>query len=842
MINFFQYWGKAHKDERFHLLALHCMDVASVAASWLEKSPVLRRALGATEDEMGWTLFFIALHDLGKFDVRFQLKAPEVAPRLHPLFCKENIVSQSQFYDHGQSGFSWFLSERTNFDLDNENAVLWMKAVAGHHGRVPNRERESLEGVANEKVVDLDRKTRRQWVGFLMDRFLTPGEIEKNLNPPSPSGLLAGFCCVCDWLGSNENYFPFVSTPPKSLDEYWEGCLDKATDALNKSGLLSNKVSQMGMDGLFPKYEPRGVQKSVSSWPLQPGLTLVEAPTGSGKTEAALAFVSCLLDKGLADSIIFALPTQATSNAMLSRLESVADTLWPGGSNMVLAHGKARWNPLFEELRKKGWSNANFQYEEAGVQCAQWLAKSRKRVFLGQIGVCTIDQILLSVLPVRHSFVRTFGVGRSVLVVDEVHAYDSYMNGLLDRVIEAQRNVGGSVLLLSATLPSRRRTELLKIYCPSHKETRFDGQSYPLVTQSFSEDVKCHFVEKPEERRVSARIHQTPDVLPDNALLEEIRTGSRQGQCVVIICNLVADAQGLARKLRKHLDCPVDLFHSRYRFCDRQKIEQDVLEHYGKDAPRKEGGRVLVATQVVEQSLDLDFDWMITQICPVDLLFQRMGRLHRHDRAGRPGGNAPEIVVLTPSDKEYGLHELIYGDPRLLWRTERLLDGVEHIDFPVAYREWIEKVYAEDAWDDEPEGIIDGHDKFVRKQNQKRIEADQLTRIDATPAKDNGNKVSILTRGSEMSLSVLPVECRGDARFCLGGEKSLNELAPWEQAEVKDLNGISVPRSWWRCFSEDTDHCLVLKMRPNAKGIWVAETDEYRIQYSLDFGLERTSI
>jgi CRISPR-associated endonuclease/helicase Cas3 len=206
-------------------------------------------------------------------------------------------------------------------------------------------------------------------------------------------------------------------------------------------------------------------------------LTLNHA--GSGKTEAALAYASCLLAAGLAESVIFALPTQATANVMLARLEQVAGILFPEAANVVLAHGKRNYNPHFNTLKQQAKHATAQGKESATVHCAEWLAQSRKRVFLGQVGVCTVDQVLLSVLPVKHAFVRSFGLGKSVLIVDEVHAYDSYMYGLLAEVLQRQREAGGSAILLSATLPYHQRQMLAQSWGGDVEQTT----DYPLITQ-----------------------------------------------------------------------------------------------------------------------------------------------------------------------------------------------------------------------------------------------------------------------------------------------------------------------------------------------------------------------
>lgn len=448
--SYFRYWGKAEKDTgKYHLLPYHCLDVAAVASAWWNEDKALResfnRACNVEEHIIkAWLLFFIAFHDLGKFDVRFQLKAKELALNLNPLF-SEADSSYSKNYDHGRYGRHWFNQERNSYGFntfDDTELFYWISSVCGHHGRGFGTG-NCYPPSADESVIDHDRKAREQWVEKLKSMFLVPAGINSIDQLPEPPALLAGFCSVCDWLGSNADYFNLRGNADISIDEYFHGQRSIAFSALRASGMLGEPTRKGGMDIVYPDYHPRGIQHLVNQLPVDPGLTLIEAPTGSGKTEAAIAYASRLLAAGLADSIVFALPTQATANAMLERLDEAGRKLFPDGVNVVLAHGKARFNSEFINLKNAAIGKTVQGNEEAFAQCAQWLATSRKRVFLGQIGVCTIDQVLLSVLPVRHHFVRAFGIRKSILIVDEIHAYDSYMNGLLDLVLEAQKKGRG---------------------------------------------------------------------------------------------------------------------------------------------------------------------------------------------------------------------------------------------------------------------------------------------------------------------------------------------------------------------------------------------------------------
>ena len=667
----FNYWGKADPaclhEQKWHLLAYHCLDVAAVAASWWDASPTIQRtflaAFGCTQLQQNqlraWILFFTALHDLGKFDVRFQLKSPNALAAAWRLLGREDhrlSLNDITRFDHGWAGMAWANQEHLSWlghgDVDREiweQWKPWLAAVTGHHGDFYEPTR-IYDPEADAAIIDHDRAARQEFVSALANIFLTPEGLDFRDSPPvtSPSAqsLLAGFCSVCDWIGSNTDVFLYQK-PDTELADYFAASVGKAQadDALHRFGLLAKAVDYKGVSALLKSVEsPRGVQVLVDSLPTSPGLTLIEAPTGSGKTEAALAYAWRLLDQGIADSIVFALPTQATANAMLDRAEEFAVKVF-GDANVVLAHGKRDFNESFQRLVDSGQRKTSQGKEEASIQCAAWLANSRKRVFLGQIGVCTVDQVLLSVLPVRHKFVRGFGLNKSVLIVDEVHAYDAYMHGLLSEVLRRQKAVGGSAILLSATLPAGVRAKLLEAWESSGTE----DAPYPALWHATQGAASCTTVpdeHRPERREVMTECLKLPGAFPNDDVIGRIIAAAESGARVAVVMNLVDDAQRLARNLRDKTTVDVDVFHARYRFMDRQTKEKAVADNYGRDAVRDKG-RILVATQVVEQSLDLDFDWMLTQICPVDLLFQRLGRLHRHQREHRPEGfEFPRCTVL----------------------------------------------------------------------------------------------------------------------------------------------------------------------------------------------------
>ncbi|WKJ90929.1 CRISPR-associated helicase/endonuclease Cas3 [Methylomonas montana] len=849
--SYYRYWGKAKSETEaapaYHLLPYHCLDVAAVAICWWEHSKSLRlqlvQAMQNESEELAkaWVMFFVALHDLGKLDIRFQCKAWRAAIQLQPDI-PQNVKQPNTDYYHGDAGYAWFLYELSNYGFsDTEVAAQWMAEVAGHHGVIPaaRQDRQKVSGVS-PLLIERDQQARINWVDDLSKLF----QVDLTAIPEQVPLMLAGFCSVCDWIGSSE-YFSYEAKPDIDLKTYLESRSQQAVQALTAFGIFAKLEANQSLETLFPGYTPQGLQILIDDLPLQQNLTLIEAPTGSGKTETALVYAAKMLHAGLADSIIFALPTQATANAMLDRLEDMASHLFAEGANVVLAHGKSSLHTALKTIDRTTAQGS----EDASQQAARWLTASKKRAFLGQIGVCTIDQVLLSVLPVKHKFVRSFGVQKSLLIVDEVHAYDSYMYGLLAKVLEQQHQAGGSVLLLSATLPQNQRQYLAN----SWDKTAIENTDvYPLITQIYNRQTPGSFPitdsqQLPEHREVMLETWQLPKLQFDDASLQHIISAASQGAKVAVICNLVADAQGLAKRLSDvaiNPDIPVDLFHSRFRFADRQVIEDAVKTRYGKDEKKRVlGGRILIATQVIEQSLDLDFDWMITQLCPVDLLFQRMGRLHRHLR---PAGNrspdfrVPRCVVIVPEQaQQYGhTGEYVYQNIRVLWRTEQLIGQHSSVVFPKAYRDWIGKVYQDDPWPEEPSIITEAFEHYhdTVQETAKMAAAWVMNLGVAEPFSDESDKASLLTRDGEMSLTVVPVLISDNQRFTLDREvMDKQSKLYWEQLS---LNSISVPNSWIsrlaECPKEDGVYFLALQEDGDH---WRTVLGKQQIIYSKTIGL-----
>ncbi len=718
------YWGKADPDVAaqgpdHHTVLGHSLDVAACAYTLVERNPTLGAQLAASSgiarDAVAVTYAAAcALHDVGKIDTRFQRKAPPVADALRPHTAS---IPRGK-YDHGVEGFRQIEDDEAASEvlhrLLGPSALPILRAVCGHHGALPTRDepdasRSSLPGSIRRQDAEARRLFQERIVEFFMSRGATlpwPTEVDG----PQVQRL-AGLCAVSDWLGSNVDYFRYSPGAILDLESYWARARELAGEACAQAGLLRATSAPVDFGGLFPGYSPRDVQTLTEKVPVdEPALIIVEAEMGRGKTEAALSIAARFLARGIAEGLTLALPTMATSNAMFARVEEIVPRLYPARDvQLGLAHGRASRHTRFQILVERGLRARDLDNPEASVACARWLL-NKKRILLAQIGVGTIDQALQAALVVRHQFVRMFGLSRNVVIVDEVHAYDAYMEVLLEHLLGWLGALGVPVILLSATLPSARRAALARAWRGPKASTDGADQSepddleaartraYPLVTVTTHAGTTTSSTHEtaPSRRILVELVPNAEDDANVAAVAARLLATAQAGARVVWIRNTVREAQRAFRAVAARAYMVEHaLFHARFRGCDRRQIEESVLERFGRAAPH--GGRVLIATQVVEQSLDLDFDELHTDLAPIDLLFQRAGRLHRHDRARPPGFESPRLIVHGPSDADiaalrFGPSRFVY-DAGTLWIAARALRSRDALDLPADIRPLVEETY-----------------------------------------------------------------------------------------------------------------------------------------------------
>ena len=757
MQGYFDYWGKARADdqvERFHLLAFHSLDVAAVAAELLQVDDRLLQRIvllsGFRQESLRRVLpYLLALHDLGKFSEPFQDMVPELVATLQGeraaraanqrhdtlgyllWLCwgqlKPDVREAGLLSDlHSITFASGPASRRDVGDLMRS----WMAAVLGHHGKPPQEGHLFPEVFKAHPAKPLAR-SRQDAAAFAIavQELLEPGALVSQLDDfdallirmKRASWWVAGFAILCDWIGSDTKHFRY-ETKRRPLADYWTDACTRAASAVRSSGLFDSKPRAFTSIGaLFPAIQdrPSPLQTAASDVDLGEGpqLFVLEDLTGSGKTEAALVLAQRLMSSGRGDGLFFALPTMATANAMDARVRPLVEKLFDGPASYLLTHSGPRLTDADHlalgardpDATTRGDSYGRDEQPTATNAASAWLADGRKKALLAELGVGTIDQALLAALQSKHAALRLLGLHRHVLVVDEVHACDAYMLGILCALLKMHAAMGGSAILLSATLPLGQRKKLARAFADGLGEKTAAipaSQGYPLLT-GFGAGRHGRMVEQPVAPRAGSprtlRIRQHSEVEAVAALLI---AAAREGRCVCWVRNSVADATEAHQAIAAELGAEkTTLFHARFALGDRLRIEDQVLARFGVEStPEDRRGRVVIATQVVEQSLDVDFDVMVSDLCPIDLLIQRAGRLQRHQgRAERP---APVLEVLAPvfSDDPAagwlgGAHRRtarVYDDPGVLWRTARELDRRGELVLPADARALVEAVHGSD--------------------------------------------------------------------------------------------------------------------------------------------------
>lgn len=486
--------------------------------------------------------------------------------------------------------------------------------------------------------------------------------------------VLAGFTTIADWIGSAS----LLGNLTEKND--WKSSIKMAVEA---AGFVQPKlIKNLTFEDIY-EFKPHKIQEELIYNCKGPGLYILEAPMGLGKTEAALYSAYNIMAQGMATGIYFALPTQLTSDVICERM------------NGFLAKILSIESPHRESLLLHGnaWLKVTEMGEE-GQPGGSWF-NSGKRGILAPFAVGTIDQALMSVMNVKHSPVRLFGLAGKVVILDEVHSYDAYTGTIINRLIEVLRELKCVIIILSATLTSSRRQELIGANVKSIE--------YPLITACPTNQTVLEVCAEPLEKTVCKIKHCSHTTEAINEALK--RAG--EGQQVLWIENTVAEAQELYRMLASkavEFDVSCGLIHSRFIKRERSIRENEWVSIYGKSGieQRKLQGRILIGTQVLEQSLDIDADFLITRVCPTDMLLQRIGRLWRHKKTSRCKTAEREAWIISPdleeavSDpiKAFGKTAIVYS-PYVLIRTLEVWKPRTFLELPSNIRELIEATYVD---------------------------------------------------------------------------------------------------------------------------------------------------
>ncbi len=710
----------------------HCRYAGYVAEALLALLPGNVRKLLPPE-----TPFLVSLHDVGKVSPGFEGKyfMPLLREKA-PDFAKN--WEGSYVTDHAAIGARALMKM---FGLDSDNPLV--RAIVAHHGFADQPPyRFTKDGDWQEERVALVRTLAAE---FGVDPTSAA-------TVSTPVDLLAGITCVSDWIASDEEFFP-PGSPSLPSEEGRAQAFRAVTmcgfaRASFRHGLSFRDV--FGFD-LYP------AQQTFIDTVSLPGVYVLEAPMGMGKTESALYAAYRLIEAGCHSGIYFALPTRLTSDRIHERVEQFLKAVSSTPTAVKLAHGQA-WLKEFESGREGSDSSAD-------RRPPPWFNPS-KRGLLFPFAVGTIDQALLAVLNVKHSFVRSFALAGKVVILDEVHSYDAYTGTLLDELVARLCELGCTVIILSATLTASRRKALLGPDAPS-------GDGYPLLTgiRAGTAEPIIRNLQPPPSRKVRLR---WIDASAESPIAEAVKK-ARAGCNVLCIANTVATAQEWFRALKSEMaenEFPVGLLHAKFTAHDRERIENEWMKKLGK--PPKEGhdprphGSILVSTQIVEQSVDIDADWMLSELAPADMLLQRLGRLWRRERLNRPV-DEPELAIVCakmpaddlsdlPSETKdieefFGRGVWVYA-PYVLLRTLETLRHLETICIPDDIRTLLETVYTDSIPNSELHHSL--HDEMTRKAEQLHRLA-IMGQADSLPSRNDDEETAGTRYSSRPTVSLLLV-------------------------------------------------------------------------------------
>lgn len=814
-------------------LWMHAKDTAgtmkALIREWLPASviDVLRESFdqekvsNADVEKLGG--FFGYIHDFGKNDSYFQC-----------LITKNIPEALARIKEDGTSVLSWDQYEKKGCNHAYMSEVFLRKygcskgiasVVGSHHGMTQEVDKvkiRSLFAPTSKMLKNLYGSDEKQWK-LLWNNFLEWVLAESGYDDLddvpklSEKGqiLMTGLLIMADWISSNENYFPLLPLSEEGDESYYP---NRVEEALNKWGLIKPWDSgTFYMDEyVFEEYfgfasRPaqldfvQTIQDISDIEAHRPGIFILEAPMGMGKTEAALAGAQLLANKTGAGGVFFGLPTQATANSIFERLipwakRQAQDEVL--GLSIRLAHAMANFDLKYRKmLEGDSQFDDDEEAEENRLYTHTWFS-GKKQALLADFVVGTVDQLLMAALKKKHVMLRHLGMAGKIVILDECHAYDVYTSEYLDRTLTWMGAYGQPVIILSATLPAHRRREMVAAYLNKDVESIpkkiENSMGYPLLTYSVGQEVM-------QKNLQSDAVQTVIDVedLQAEKLTEFLETELKNGGCAAIILNTVGRVQEIAQLLREHFQNNKEILelHSRYIYPDRKEREEELIRRMGKKSTAKErDGFILVASQVAEQSLDFDADILITELCPGDFLLQRMGREHRHKEHDsiRPSNlSKPRCMILRDGEEAYSKGTKAVYAEYLLMRTQAIL--TEKICIPTDIPKLVQKVYAED--DSLFENILgynEAKNEYKKEQRKKQAKAegyilqkpeeedeDEEFSLDAflqNATQVDDKEASAAVRDGGPSLEVLILQ-KKDGRI---------RFLPW-QDENEVLNGNEIP-------------------------------------------------
>ncbi len=814
------------KSKPRHALWKHLLDASAVSLAL----PSLTGDLGWSAEEIS---FLVGLHDLGKADSGFQHQIPDFSAELvaagYPVTgdapCRHERISATFIRKLLADGLGAFTADAVS------------RAVVAHHGRWDEAARE-----VGKKYAEAQDQ-----LCWMLRRVLHVDKLPSEVPPDlSAFGMrLAGRVVLCDWIASNEEFF--TDGRLKGVEDpqaYFAAVREVAREWVGKLGL--DRDRQAGKPRCVVQ-TARPIQQALLDSAIPPGLVIIEAPMGEGKTEAAWILAEKWRDEGY-HGLYMALPTMATSDSLYERYNNDYLKRLGYGESAKLVHGMA-W--LRDEKEPEKPPEVGEPGDDRALAAA-WFRPTR-RAMLASHGVGTVDQAMLAGMNVKFGFLRLFGLADRVLVIDEVHAYDAYMSAIIARLLQWCACLKIPVVLLSATLSAGQRSAMIAAYGATGGDPGPDAP-YPLITVAEPEK-KAWSIPAQASLQRTLKIETHPGLLGDArktaAKAEELVT---DGGCCCVILNTVKQAQAVYASLNPP-ETEKLLFHARFAASDRHQITERVLALFGKDTSNRPAKFVLVATQVVEQSLDVDFDHMISEVAPIDLLLQRSGRLHRHRRRECD----PTLHVLLPKEGtlSFGGTAHVYADKPLL-RTLAILAGQSEMHLPSDFRTLIERCYgaleweqgavkweairaSDDNWDDETQLLHSQGRQFALREPKKS----SFRPVNNDPTgddSDDGNGWRAKTRlGANDRTCVLVDESQ--LQHLESGEMAMKEVRALYRRSLK-LPGylpIQNPAPGYAAGVEAKGRLRGLVLLPIAnQGAWQGideKGNRYEVAYDKELGL-----
>lgn len=731
---------------------------------------------GGIEDARKLAVWLATTHDVGKATPAFACQVDSLAEKMRRVGLDmpfRQRMPDRRIAPHGLAG-QVLLQEWLRGRGWPKSAALPFSIIAGGHHGVPPTFADIRELNVHPDLLRTPG-CESVWQAVqteILDACAVLCGVEDRLDDwrqvklsQSAQIVLTGLVIVADWIASNSELFPYFPdgmgmSDKERVEAAWRGLALPApwrppAPMMDVDALFGSRF-ELPADARVRPVQERAVAvaRSMST----PGLLVIEAPMGEGKTEAALAVAEMFAARSGAGGVFVALPTMATGNAMFPRmlqwLRRVPDERGAEQRSVMLAHSKAALNEDFRELVRAGrqavagvetdggesdWRpREDRRASSAELVAHQWL-HGRKKAMLSSFVVGTVDQLLFVGLKSRHLALRHLALAGKVVIIDEAHAYDTYMNSYMDRVLSWLGAYRVPVVVLSATLPARRRQELAEAYAGSSVGRAEARAGYPLLTAV--EPARRAVIEEvaPSGRRTDVRLERLSDDL--DVLADRLEEELAGGGCALVVRNTVGRVLETANFLRSRFaDVAISVAHAQFVDLDRARRDAELLELFGPPE-RCEGRRpakhIVVASQVAEQSLDIDFDLLVTDLCPVDLLLQRMGRLHRHAPRERPArlrearclvaGTDWDAVPAEPvkgSQRIYGLHALLRAAAVL----EPYLSGTAAtghvVRLPEDISPLVQTAYGTDvtgppAWQDAMEQAYKKHLLHQQQQSEK---------------------------------------------------------------------------------------------------------------------------